>query len=183
MENAYTEPTPRHFALELTDQDGYRATTEIDFDRRNYRPMAEWVYRSLNNGESKAMVLVISEGGKRLCEVGDLEAQFVECPICCSTSPKSYGHEYAKCGECGHVGHADLFPTGGSSEAEIVVWLHYAIEELRGELAGTPEFMACYECGGFDGITAPQRLVIALGPVVGSDPTETYRLECGHTTI
>lgn len=61
-------------------------------------------------------------------------------------------------------------------------WLE--AEAARGDLAFTPETMPCYACGGFDGMTAPERRIVALGPVVNrADPTQTYRLECGHTAI
>lgn len=57
-------------------------------------------------------------------------------------------------------------------------------QEARGELAGSPETMGCWECGGFDGVTAPERKVVKLGPVVNpADPTQSYKLECGHLTI
>lgn len=59
-----------------------------------------------------------------------------------------------------------------------------AAEEARGPLAFAPDTMACYECGGFDGVTAPERKVIGLpGPTGGADPSERYKLECGHITI
>jgi len=58
-------------------------------------------------------------------------------------------------------------------------------EEARGALAFAPDTMPCYECGGFDGVTAPDRAVVKLGPIVEArrDPTGTYILDCGHTTI
>lgn len=62
---------------------------------------------------------------------------------------------------------------------------YLAAEEARGELAGYPDTMGCYECGGFDGVTAPERKLIKLGPVIEQhrDPTQTYVLECGHLAI
>lgn len=60
----------------------------------------------------------------------------------------------------------------------------WAAEAARGELAGAPDELPCYECGGFDGVTAPSRKVVALGPVTRRpDPWQTFRLECGHTAI
>jgi hypothetical protein len=55
----------------------------------------------------------------------------------------------------------------------------------RGELAGVAETAECYECCGFDGIHFEIRKIVALGPVVEAhrDPTQSYKLECGHTTI
>jgi hypothetical protein len=58
-------------------------------------------------------------------------------------------------------------------------------ELARGELAGVAETAECYECCGFDGIHFEIRKIVALGPVVEAhrDPTQSYKLECGHTTI
>lgn len=64
-------------------------------------------------------------------------------------------------------------------------------EEARGQLAGTPERMACWDCTNLlrnarAGFEAPpvMRRVVKLGPVVGAaDPTQTYLLDCGHRTI
>ncbi len=59
-------------------------------------------------------------------------------------------------------------------------------QAARGELAGAPETMPCYECGGFfngkPDSEQPQRRVVALGPILEArrDPTSSYRLECGH---
>lgn len=47
-----------------------------------------------------------------------------------------------------------------------------------------PMKVGCYECGGFDGHTAPERLVI--GEDIASpqfDPTTAYKLICGHWAI
>jgi len=60
----------------------------------------------------------------------------------------------------------------------------YEYEAGRGELGMTPEQIGCFECGGFDGKTEPLRTVVGLGGVVNpSDPTQTYRLVCGHVVI
>jgi hypothetical protein len=55
---------------------------------------------------------------------------------------------------------------------------------------GWPEFeeqpmkVGCFECGGFDGVTAPDRLVIGTGVASASfDPTTSYKLVCGHWAI
>jgi hypothetical protein len=59
-----------------------------------------------------------------------------------------------------------------------------AAETARGDLAFEPDQMPCYECGGFDGRTAPQRAVTGLaGTTRGADPSSLYRLECGHTAM
>jgi hypothetical protein len=58
---------------------------------------------------------------------------------------------------------------------------YYKREEARGDLAFCPDTLPCWECGGFNGRTAPERAVVALGPVTNkADPTATYRLSCGH---
>lgn len=82
-----------------------------------------------------------------------------------------------------HLGWADAFRKVAADEQAEDEWAERQI--ARGELAGSPETMGCYACGGFDGVTAPQRKVVALGPVAEPqrDPTQTYRLECGHTAI
>lgn len=78
---------------------------------------------------------------------------------------------------------------------------------MEEEMVTYPEMIACYVCGfeaapRHDGVTeegeayvyvmedevqasTPMRRVLGLGPVVEPqrDPTETYRLECGHTVI
>jgi hypothetical protein len=60
---------------------------------------------------------------------------------------------------------------------------YYQKEAERGDLAGSPHTLGCYECRGFDGVNFETQEVIALGPIVGTDPTQTYVLKCGHTTI
>lgn len=68
------------------------------------------------------------------------------------------------------------------SDPALDAWMK--AEESRGELAFVAETVGCYECGGFDGVTAPQKKVVRLGRVVDrADATQTYVLECGHTTI
>lgn len=66
-------------------------------------------------------------------------------------------------------------------------------EEARGELAGSPDSLPCYDCTRLvlpEGMPLPhdsecvQVRVVKLGPVVNpADPTQSYILECGHTTI
>lgn len=69
-----------------------------------------------------------------------------------------------------------------NDDPEYLAWCER--ENARGPLAGSPETMGCYECGGYDGVTAPEQTVVALGPVVNpADPTQSYKLACGHTTI
>lgn len=95
----------------------------------------------------------------------------------------------AICDECqaridhinGMVGPEDTGRTIEDLEAEEA---YYAAEAARGELAGSPHTMPCYACGGYDGVTAPEREVVALGLITNrADPTQTYRLACGHTVI
>lgn len=76
----------------------------------------------------------------------------------------------------------DAYLQSAMLDAEEEVWCER--QAARGELAGCPETMGCYECGGYDGVTAPERTVVALGPVVNrADPTQTYVLSCTHTVI
>jgi len=57
---------------------------------------------------------------------------------------------------------------------------YYDREAARGDLAGVPDEMECLVCP--EG--SPWRGVVRLGPVVNpADPTQTYVLTCGHTTI
>jgi hypothetical protein len=61
---------------------------------------------------------------------------------------------------------------------------YYDEQDARGELAGSPDTMDCYECMGFDGVHFVTRKVVKLGPTVNSaDPTQSYLLECDHYTI
>jgi hypothetical protein len=61
---------------------------------------------------------------------------------------------------------------------------YYDEQDARGELAGSPDTLDCYECMGFDGVNFIARKIVALGPVVDrADPTQSYKLECGHFTI
>jgi hypothetical protein len=73
------------------------------------------------------------------------------------------------------------------------------VERLGEELAMLPDFMECYDCGRNPlMLLTPSRLVIrdlgfkcvmrrpvGLGPIAEAhrDPTQTYRLECGHGAI
>ena len=70
------------------------------------------------------------------------------------------------------------------------------VELLGEELAMLPDFMECYECGrnplmlltprrlheGDLGFNYVWRKPVGLGPIAEAhrDPTQTYRLECGH---
>lgn len=70
---------------------------------------------------------------------------------------------------------------------------YYEKEAARGELAGTPETLPCYECSRIAGVVIDplnesnliERKVVALGPIAEAhrDPTQTYKLACGHVTI
>jgi hypothetical protein len=67
----------------------------------------------------------------------------------------------------------------------------------RGELAGSPREMECYDCGRAaraagqapaadgHGLAYVMRKVTGFGPVAEArrDPSTTYRLECGHTAM
>lgn len=45
-----------------------------------------------------------------------------------------------------------------------------------------PDTLPCYQCKPVNGIV--ERRVLGEGPVVDrADPTQTYRLECGHLAI
>jgi hypothetical protein len=61
---------------------------------------------------------------------------------------------------------------------------YYEAQAARGELAGVAETAPCYECCGFDGVHFVERKIVALGPVINpADPTQTYKLECGHSAF
>lgn len=68
-------------------------------------------------------------------------------------------------------------------------WLAY--EESRGSMAMQPEHLPCYPCtreAGGDVMNEARcvwRPVEKLGPVCEPhrDPTQSYKLACGHTTI
>lgn len=77
---------------------------------------------------------------------------------------------------------------------EIAETLYHEREQARGELAYCPETMPCCECAQLDlpndappiledqwGHMYVERTVVALGPAINrADPTQTYRLSCGH---
>lgn len=58
---------------------------------------------------------------------------------------------------------------------------YYEKETARGELAFAPEVADCFQCDRF----GVEKKIVALGPIVDArrDPTQSYRLECGHLTI
>jgi hypothetical protein len=79
---------------------------------------------------------------------------------------------------------AEQYPDDPSPQEQAYLdWC--ASEAGRGELAGAPDTIGCYECGGFDGVTAPERTVVKLGRVLEPhrDPTQSYVLDCGHVAI
>jgi hypothetical protein len=47
----------------------------------------------------------------------------------------------------------------------------------------SPQAPECHRCERDEFGNAPAREVIALGPVTGTDPTQTYRPSCGHTVF
>lgn len=84
---------------------------------------------------------------------------------------------------------------GCDDSCEYEAWLD--AQAARGDLAGCPETMACYDCGraalaagqphATDDLGMPyiEQPVTALGPVAEAhrDPTSTYRLACQHIAI
>lgn len=80
-----------------------------------------------------------------------------------------------------------------SNEDDVLYAIRVVAESMTDEFRPGPDWdendgiigseMVCYECGGFSG-KGPLRKVAKVGPTVDrADPTETYVLECGHTTI
>jgi hypothetical protein len=76
------------------------------------------------------------------------------------------------------------------AEDEYNKYLDERVNRLGPELAMLPDFMECYDCGrqhlmvmtddfGFKYVL---RRPVGLGPIAEAhrDPTQTYRLECGH---
>jgi hypothetical protein len=57
-------------------------------------------------------------------------------------------------------------------------WCQEQVERRGEALAFAPETLTCHACGG-------EHEVTGLGPTVNvpADPTQSYRLECGHTAI
>jgi hypothetical protein len=77
---------------------------------------------------------------------------------------------------------------GPPSESDIIQNYLSEQEVKRGELAGTPDVMPCYECTRARKMDLRDPIMIqvkALGPIVEArrDPTQTYVLSCGHKTI
>jgi hypothetical protein len=82
------------------------------------------------------------------------------------------------------------------AEEEYNKYLDERVQRLGVELAMLPDFMRCYTCGrnplmlltprrlfkGDLGFKFVMRRPVGLGPVAqpNFDPTQTYRLECGH---
>lgn len=93
-----------------------------------------------------------------------------------------YHYEQFTTGIGGNLGYAAVTKElAARLEDARVENAYYAHELERGELAFCPETMPCWECGGFNGVTAPERTVVDIGPTVNkADPTATYRLSCGH---
>jgi len=80
-------------------------------------------------------------------------------------------------------------------EAAYNAWLDKRVAERGVELAMAPDTMECYDCGRNPlWLLIPGRVqtdiwnlkyveqeVVALGPIINkADPTQTYRLKCGH---
>jgi hypothetical protein len=78
-------------------------------------------------------------------------------------------------------------------EEEYNRYLDERVSRLGPELAMLPDLMPCYECGREHlmvmtdswGFKYVPRRPVGLGPVAEAhrDPTQTYRVECGHITM
>lgn len=81
------------------------------------------------------------------------------------------------------IEYDDSIPYGPEcDDPEYLAYLE--AEEARGPLAGAPDTMGCWECGGFNGVDAPNRAVTARAGVSGgSDPWQLWKLECGHIAM
>jgi hypothetical protein len=90
-----------------------------------------------------------------------------------------YWHWNGEDPEAAICGHSSCYEIMETAE-----YLHDEYQASRGELAGVAETAECYECCGFDGVHFKVRKIVALGPIGNrADPTQSYKLECGHTTI
>jgi hypothetical protein len=79
------------------------------------------------------------------------------------------------------------------AEAAYNRWVQERVDRLGEELAMLPDFMACYECGHEHlivetdewGMKFVWRRPVGLGPVIDErrDPTQTYKVECGHLAM
>lgn len=95
------------------------------------------------------------------------------------------------CDGCGSFGECTAECPRAAYEADI----QDRINRLGWELAFAPDEMECYDCGRHLPLRICQidrwgmpyfmRRVVGLGPIAEAhrDPTQTYRLQCGHSTI
>lgn len=88
---------------------------------------------------------------------------------------------------CGYEGDFETWLAEPDPEEDPEYIAYCEEQEPRGELAYCPETLACHTChldaGNKPDITEEtvvRRKVVKLGRVVGTDPTQTYELECGH---
>ncbi|WP_433426196.1 hypothetical protein ACQP1V_42950 (plasmid) [Microtetraspora malaysiensis] len=83
-----------------------------------------------------------------------------------------------QCGDC--TAHKDAPPM----EHSVGCTIHWTTPGEADEPTNTlPDELDCYACNGFTGVGVKRR-VVALGDVVDrADPTQTYKLACGHTAI
>jgi len=93
------------------------------------------------------------------------------------------------CPNCGHDRTCEMC----KAEDAYYEYMAERVERLGAELAMLPDEMECYECGHQHlmvmldawGFKFVWRGVTGLGPIAEAhrDPTQMYRLECGHLTM
>ena len=93
------------------------------------------------------------------------------------------------CGTCGSEGECKP----DCEEAAYDRWMQERVDRLGPELAILPDRMECYECGRQHlmvqldkwGMKFVWRRPVGLGPIAEAhrDPTQVYKLECGHLTM
>lgn len=93
------------------------------------------------------------------------------------------------CQSCGSTGECD----SDCPEAAQFTYIEERINRLGEELAMLPDWFECYDCGREHlmvmsdswGMKFVYRRPVGLGPIIENlrDPTQTYRLECGHLAI
>lgn len=130
------------------------------------------------NGETGPCVVLVRHSSR--CEITEHAEQGLAEALSLATHPLPDLELLAAAAAAAPlVGEAARSPQFASEDE------YYAYEARRGGLAGTPEQLGCFECGGFDGRTEPLRTVVGLGGVVEAhrDPTQTYRLVCGHVAL
>jgi hypothetical protein len=106
-------------------------------------------------------------------------------------------YESFPCPSCGEPGNKPC--KTDCPEVAYNAYLDERVQRLGVELAMLPDFMECYECGrnplmrltprrvrkGEFGLKYVMRRPIGLGPIAEEfrDPTQMYRLECGHLAM